>query len=72
MDNQVILISTTTCPNCKQAVKILQDNDINFIEYDAMEHRDIVDRYKIRSCPTLIDNSEIFVGLSEIIKHIEK
>ena len=72
MDNQIILITTSTCPNCKQAVNILKNNDVNFIEYDAMEHRDLVDKYKIKSCPTVIDNSEVFVGLSDIIKHFEK
>jgi len=68
-----LLITSKTCPNCLIAKKYLATYDVTII--DAEEHIELVQKYQVRTAPTLIiiegDAHISFMGLSNIRKYIE-
>lgn len=64
-----VLITTATCPMCKQISKILTDKGINFEKRLAEDDMDFVKEHKIMSVPTLCtDDGKIYRGFNEILK----
>ncbi len=70
-----MLFTTTTCPNCKQAKKLLAENEVVYREILADDNRDLVEKYGIRQAPTLVidngENVEKLVGVGAVRKFIQ-
>ena len=75
-DAKLILVATTTCPNCKIAAEFLEKAGVEFEKLYADEHLDLVAQYGIKQAPTLVvveDGVEVAkaANLSNIKKFIE-
>ena len=68
----VKLFATRTCPNCKQAEKLLAEAGIPFTRLLAEENGEEAARLGIRQAPTLVvgDSEDKFVGLGAVRKFI--
>ena len=68
------LFATRTCPNCKQAEKLLAEAGIPFTRLLAEENGEEAARLGIRQAPTLVIASdgaiEKYAGLPEIKKYL--
>ncbi|MBE6596814.1 MAG: ribonucleoside triphosphate reductase [Ruminococcaceae bacterium] len=75
-DTKLLLFATKTCPNCKMAVKFLDDAGIVYDKLFAEENADLVAKYGIKQAPTLVvvngDNAEKIVNVSNIRKFAEE
>ena len=72
---QVMMFATKTCPNCKQAEKLLLEAGIPFTKILAEENPDLATQYGIRQAPTLIVEGEQtakLVGLGGVRKFIDE
>ena len=69
---EVKLFATRTCPNCKQAEKLLTEAGIPFTRLLAEENVEEAARLGIRQAPTLVVGSEEdkYVGLGAVRKFI--
>ena len=69
---EVKLFATRTCPNCKQAEKLLTEAGIPFTRLLAEENDEEAARLGIRQAPTLVVGSEEdkYVGLGAVRKFI--
>ena len=69
---EVKLFATRTCPNCKQAEKLLAEAGIPFTRLLAEENGDEAARLGIRQAPTLVvgDGEDKYVGLGAVRKFI--
>ena len=69
------LFTTSTCPNCKIALRKLENAGIKPEVINAENDLDDVARYGIMQAPTLVDEvdgtPQLYCGVSEIIKFIE-
>ena len=68
----VKLFATRTCPNCKQAEKLLTEAGIPFTRLLAEENGEEAARLGIRQAPTLVvgDDEDKYVGLGAVRKFI--
>ena len=68
----VKLFATRTCPNCKQAEKLLADAGIPFTRLLAEENGAEAARLGIRQAPTLVvgDGEDKYVGLAAVRQFI--
>ena len=66
----VLLFATHTCPNCAQAVQLLDEAGILYKKIYAEENRDLAKKYGILQAPTLVvdDGSNVskFRGVGEV------
>lgn len=73
--SKLTLITTKTCPKCKQAEKIFKEHNITFDKVLAEDARDLVEKYAISEAPTLIaetgSKTDVITNLSNIIKFAE-
>lgn len=69
-NKELILVTTSTCPNCKQAEKILKEANIAFKKILAEDNMELVNRLGIMQAPTLVKGDKKYSGLSEIYKFI--
>lgn len=69
-NKELILVTTSTCPNCKQAEKILKEANIAFKKVLAEDNAELVNRLGIIQAPTLVKGDEKYSGLSDIYKFI--
>jgi ribonucleoside-triphosphate reductase len=72
IDKFLKLVTTATCLKCKQAEKMLADGGFIFTKILAEDSRELVDRFNIRTAPTLLVGENKFVGLSEIYKFVNE
>ena len=72
---ELMLFTTRTCPNCRQAESLLQKADIPYRKVVAEESPELATRYGVRQAPTLVlegaDQPEKFTGLGPIKKFTE-
>lgn len=78
-NSRLILMTTSTCPNCKQAKKLL---DSKGVVYDVLvadiddKAKEIAKKYDIIQAPTLIvtdgEEGKLYTGLSEIRLYLAK
>ena len=73
--DELLLFTTRTCPNCRQAESLLQKADIPYRKVVAEESPELATRYGVRQAPTLVlegaDQPEKFTGLGPIKKFTE-
>ncbi|MCC8066640.1 MAG: ribonucleoside triphosphate reductase [Clostridiales bacterium] len=67
---EALLFVSNSCPNCKAAEHILNEQAVPYKPLMAAEHMDLVEQYDIRQAPTLIvvrgDSYEKYKGVSDI------
>ena len=72
---ELMLFTTRTCPNCRQAESLLQKADIPYRKVVAEESPELTNRYGVRQAPTLVldgaDRTEKITGLGPIKKFTE-
>ena len=70
----LLLFATKTCPNCKQAEHLLEENGVKYRRIFAEDHPELAEQYDIRQAPTLIDTSNpdelLFVGIGAIRRYV--
>ena len=75
LDNGLYLFKTSTCPNCKIALSLLDKASISVNEVMAYENEDLAIKLGVRQAPTLVvvnDGAfEKYSGVAEIKKFIE-
>ena len=68
------LFATKTCPNCRQAEKLLQEAGIPFTKLLAEENESLASSLGIRQAPTLVvgpdSSAEKIVGLGAVRRYI--
>lgn len=72
--DSLILFGTKTCPNCKMAIKLLDDKKIKYTKVDAEEDVELTKKFGVKQAPTLIEikNNEVtkIINLSNIKKYV--
>ena len=72
---ELMLFTTWTCPNCRQAESLLKKADIPYRKIVAEESPELATQYGIRQAPTLVleggDQPEKITGLGPIKKFAE-
>lgn len=75
-NNDILLFTTKTCPNCKMAKMLLDKAGIKYIPIDAEENKEMTLSYNIRKAPTMLvpkdDNYEVLDNVSLIKKFVEE
>ena len=73
-DAKLLLFTTKTCPNCRQAEKLMKEKGIEFEDHDAMSSQDLIEKYDIMAAPTLIvtdgENVVKYSGIADVTKYI--
>ena len=71
-----ILVMTETCPKCKQADKLLSENDIfhwlMLAIPDSEEAMKLVNEHDISMAPTLIVGDRKYEGLAGVVRYIHE
>lgn len=74
-EDQILLFTTKTCPNCKMAKGFLDDANVQYRVINAEENTGLVKQFKVMSAPTLItvENGDVerYVNASNIRKYAE-
>ena len=75
MENpKLMLFTTKTCPNCRQAERMLNEKGIAFEDHDAADSQDLIEQFDIMAAPTLIvtdgTNIEKYTGPIEVNNYI--
>ena len=52
--DELLLFTTRTCPNCRQAISLLDKAGISYRKVVAEESPDLITRYGVRQAPTLV------------------
>ena len=75
-EDQVMLFTTKTCPNCVMAKKILNDKKIDYRIVDAEENANLCYEYEVSQAPTLVVLKDGKVGkyanVSNIVKYLNE
>ena len=75
-DTVKYLFTTSTCPNCKIANKMLAEAEEEYQLIDAEKNPELVSRYGIMQAPTLVviegDETKKYVNASNIQKYVEE
>lgn len=73
-ENQRYLFTTSTCPNCKMAKKMLEGEEYELI--DAEQNPEMTKKFGIMQAPTLVvmenGNVKKYVNASNIQKYVEE
>ncbi len=74
VESHKYLFTTSTCPNCKMAKKMLEGEAVEII--DAEEHPELARQYGILQAPTLVivdgDNVTKYANASNIQKYVDE
>lgn len=70
----LLLFTTSACPNCKMIKDILQQKEIAYTLVDAEKELDLVKQYGITSVPSLVrkteGNDEVMIGAPSILQFL--
>ena len=71
---RTMLISRTTCPNCRVAENLLSKKGVAFEKYIAEENLELCKQYGIKGAPTLVvetpAGAQTFYSVPEIKKYL--
>jgi len=70
MQDEILLFTTRTCPNCAQAARLLEAAGIEYVKLVAEENPEQAKLLGIRQAPTLVAGTERAAGLGPIRKWI--
>ncbi len=74
-NDEILLFTTKTCPNCQIAKDFLDKANIPYKTINAEENLKLVEKYGVQSAPTLVavnaSNFEQYVNASNIKKYAE-
>ena len=66
---QIKVFSTPTCPYCQRAKIFLNDNQIEYLDFNVAEDRfareELVNEYQQLSVPVIVIDEEVIVGFDE-------
>ena len=69
MAREVKIYTTPTCPYCKMAKKFLDDNGINYQEFNIVEDKAAREEMKNKcdslAVPTICFDGEVMIGFNE-------
>jgi ribonucleoside-triphosphate reductase len=68
--DKTLLFTTATCPNCRIAIKMLDDAGILYEKVLAEDTPELTTKLGIRQAPTLVANGQLYAGAGEIKKFI--
>lgn len=75
-NSQIMLFTTSTCPNCRVAKRMLKESDIPYAVMEAEKNVPLVKEYEIYKAPTLVvvEDGKVakFANLSEIKAFIDQ
>ena len=75
LSDGIYLFKTSTCPNCKIAIALLNKANIPYEEIMAYENEDLAVALGVRQAPTLVvvanGEADKYAGVSEVKKFIE-
>ncbi|MCD8398182.1 MAG: ribonucleoside triphosphate reductase [Lachnospiraceae bacterium] len=67
---KTLLFVSSSCPNCKAAISLLDQNAVSYVKLTADDNITLVNKYGVRQAPTLVlvhgDSFERYKGLSDI------
>jgi ribonucleoside-triphosphate reductase (formate) len=70
-----LLFTTKTCPNCKMVQKMMNDSTIPYLLVDAENNPNLVKEFDVMQAPTLVvvsdTDTKIYPTMNEILKYIE-
>ncbi|MCF0146635.1 MAG: ribonucleoside triphosphate reductase, partial [Eubacterium sp.] len=72
---EILLFATKTCPNCKQAEKLLEEAGVIYTKVLAEDKPEMAYKYAIRQAPTLVideDTPVKMVGLGAVRRFIDE
>ena len=67
---KTMLFTTATCPNCRIAIKMLDDAGIPYEKVLAEDAPELATKLGIRQAPTLVCGGQLYAGAGEIKKFI--
>ena len=71
--DELLMFATKTCPNCRQADKLLTEAGIPYRKLLVEEHGDEARRLGVRQAPTLVRGDRILgVGVAAVRKFIQE
>ena len=70
--DKTMLFTTATCPNCRIAIKMLDDAGIPYEKVLAEEVPELATKLGIRQAPTLVCGGQLYAGAGEIKKFISQ
>jgi len=69
MDKKVIIYSTPTCHFCQMAKEFLNDNNVEYIDYNVAEdlekRQEMLDKSGQMGVPVIFIGEEMFVGFDK-------
>ena len=75
-DNKIILVKTSTCPNCKMAETLLDKEKVVYEKLDANLNKEFCEEYGIKQAPTLVifnkDKVKKITNVSNIKKYLKE
>lgn len=75
-NSQIMLFTTSTCPNCRVAKRMLKESDISYAVMEAEKNVPLVKEYEIYKAPTLVvvEDGKVakYANLSEIKAFIDQ
>ena len=75
-DNKIILVKTSTCPNCKMAETLLDKEKVVYEKLDANLNKEFCEEYGIKQAPTLVifnkDKVKKITNISNIKKYLKE
>lgn len=75
-NSQIMLFTTSTCPNCRVAKRMLKESDIQYAVMEAEKNVPLVKEYEIYKAPTLVvvEDGKVakYANLSEIKAFIDQ
>ncbi len=73
-DDQLLLFTTKTCPNCSLIKETLDKQHIPYTVIDAEEHPDLCRKYEVMMAPTLVrvhgQETAVYANASNIMKYV--
>ena len=70
-NSDLLLFTTSACPNCKVVKNILETRNINYQLIESEKNIELVDKYNISKAPTIIIGDNKYQGIDEIKSYLD-
>ena len=68
--DEILLLTTKTCPNCKAAKQMLDKAGILYTVIDAESNPEIAEKFNVHQAPTLISGQDVYSGIANVKRFI--